>query len=199
MRVRYGWDPEYPNPDYWDTRTPLFIEMPKFLHLYLNLNDKKLRVFLRKLKGRILDAGCGDGRFLPYADVGVDFSKGMLKRAKTRCQNRNLIRASILHLPFKDKAFATGFMVEVLLHIQPNKRKETSKELDRVADNSYNFLGEHRTIIPFIFELLRTVPLKPLWLVIPYIAVFFAFPFDRLRKLKIESTSQILRKLAVDL
>lgn len=199
MRVKYGWNPEYPNPHYWDTRTPLFVDMPKFFNLYLDANDKKLRVFLRKLKGKILDAGCGDGRFIAYADVGIDFSKGMLKRAKSRYPNKNFIRASILHLPFKDKSCSSGFTVDIFLHIQPNKRREALKELDRVADNSYNFLGEHRTIIPFIFELLRTVPLKLLWLIIPHTAVFFAFPFDRLRKLKIESTSQILRKLAVDL
>lgn len=25
MRVKYGWDSEYPNPEYWDSRTPLEI------------------------------------------------------------------------------------------------------------------------------------------------------------------------------
>lgn len=197
MRVKYRWNLKYPNPDYWDTRTPLQLGMPKFFLLYQDLNDKKLRVFLKKLKGKILDAGCGDGRFIAYADVGVDFSKGMLKRARSLYPDRNFIRASILHLPFKDKAFSATFTVDVLLHIQPDKRKNALKEVDRVADEFYNFLGEHRTIIPYIFTLLRTIPLKPLWLIIPYIAVFFAFPFDRLKKLKIGSTSQVLRKLTV--
>lgn len=195
MRVKYGWNPEYPNPESWDTRTPLHLGMPKFFLLYQGLNDKKLRVFLKKLKGKILDVGCGDGRFIAYADVGVDFSKGMLKRARSRYRYRNFVRASISHLPFKDKAFSAAFTVDVLLHIQPDKRKDAVRELDRVADDSYNFLGEHRTIIPYIFEPLRIFPLKRLWLVIPYIAVFFAFPFDRLTSLKIDSTSQILRKL----
>ena len=195
MKVKYGWDSEYPNPEYWDSRTPLHLGMPKFFHLYQNLNDKKLRFFLKKTRGKTLDAGCGDGRFIAYADVGCDFSKGMLKRAKSRYQDRDFVRASILHLPFRDKAFSAAFTVDVLLHIQPEKRKDALREVDRVADYSYNFLPEHRTIIPFIFELLRTITLKPLWLIIPYIAVVFAFPFDRLRKLKIDSTSHVLRKL----
>jgi len=54
----------------------------KNFQLYQDLNDKKLRVFLKKLRGKVLDAGCGDGRFIEYADVGVDFSRGMLNRAK---------------------------------------------------------------------------------------------------------------------
>ncbi len=195
MRVRYGWDLEYPNPEYWDSRTPLHLSMPKFFHLYQNLNDKKLRFFLNKLRGKILDAGCGDGRFIAYADVGVDFSRGMLKRAKSRHQDRDFVRASILHLPFEDKAFSAAFTVDVLLHIQPEKRKDALREVDRVADYSYNFLPEHRTIIPFIFELLRTIPLKLMWLTNPYIAVVFAFPLDMLKKLKIDSTSQVLKKL----
>jgi len=195
MRIKYGWDSEYPNPNHWNTRTPLHSGMPNFFHLYQDLNDKKLRVFLKKLSGRILDAGCGDGRFIPYADIGVDFSEGMLKRAKERHQNRGFIRASILNLPFIDKAFSVAFTVDVLLHIQPEKRKGALEELNRVAYDSYNFLAIHRTITPFILELFRTNPLKPLRRIVPYITVFFAFPFDRLKRLKTESASQVLREL----
>jgi len=195
MRVKYNWDLQYPNAEYWDTRTPLHLGMPRFFLLYQDLNDKKLRVFLNKLKGKILDGGCGDGRFTGYADVGADFSKGMLKRAKNHQGGRNFVRASILHLPFKDKAFSTTFTVDVLLHIPPERRKDALKEINRVSESYYNFLAEHRTITPFIFELLRPLPAKPFWWVIPYIAVFFAFPFDRVRKLKIDPATEVLRKL----
>jgi len=63
MKITYAWNPEYATPEHWDLRTPLHLGMPKFFLVYQDLNDKKLRVFLRKLKGRILDAGCGEGRF----------------------------------------------------------------------------------------------------------------------------------------
>jgi len=157
----------------------------------------KSLVFLKKLRGRILDAGCGSGRFIAYADVGVDFSKGMLKRVKNFYHDRDFVRASILHLPFKDKAFSTAFTVDVLLHIQPEKRKDALNEWNRVADYSYNFLSEHRTITPLILEFFRIRPLKALGRIVPYITVFFAFQFDRLKRLKIESACQLLRKLAV--
>lgn len=196
MKITYGWNPEYVNPEHWNSRTPLHLGMPKFFLVYQNLNDKKVRVFLRTLKGRILDAGCGDGRFTAYSDVGVDFSRGMLKRAEARHKGKALVRASMLCLPFKGKTFSAAFSVDVLLHISPEKRKCALKELDRVAGNSYIFLAEHRTITPFILESFRTIHLKLFWLIFPYVCVLLAFPLDRLRKLKIESTSQILEKLA---
>lgn len=197
MRVNYGWDIRYPKPEYWDTRTPLYISMPKVFHLYQDLNDKKLRVFFKKVRGRILDAGCGDGRFVGFADVGADFSKSMLRRARNSHRNKYFVRASILYLPFKGKTFSAAFTVDVFLHIQPEKRESALRELKRVAEVSYNFLPENRTIIPFIFEPFRKTHARTLWLTIPYIALFFAFPFDRVRKLRIDSPSQLLTKLMI--
>ena len=64
-----------------------------------------------------MDLGCGNGRFLAYADLGVDFSKAMLKRAKRT--GKQVILASILHLPFRDKSFDTAFMVDTSGVINP--------------------------------------------------------------------------------
>jgi ubiquinone/menaquinone biosynthesis C-methylase UbiE len=164
--------------------------------MYQDLNDKKLRVFLKRLKGRILDAGCGEGRFIDYADVGIDFSRGMLKRAERRHKGKSLIRASILCFPLRDKAFSAAFSVDVLLHISPEKRICALKELQRVADNFHIFLAEQRTTTPFILEPFRKFRRKLFWLIFPYVCVFLAFPFDRLRKLQMpDSASQILGKL----
>jgi SAM-dependent methyltransferase len=196
MKITYGWNPEYVNPEHWNFRTPLYLGMPKLFLVYQNLNDKKLKVFLRKLKGRILDAGCGEGRFIAYSDVGVDFSRGMLKRAEKRHKGKALIRASILYLPFKDKTFSAAFSVDVLLHISPEKRKHALKEIERVAGNSYIFLAEHRTTTPFILEPFRGIGLKLFWLIFPYVCILLAFPLDRLRQLKIDSASQLLEKLS---
>jgi SAM-dependent methyltransferase len=195
MKVKYDWNPQYPNPNYWRSRTPLHEGMPKLFHLYQDLNDNKIRRFFKKLKGKVLDAGCGNGRFLPYADIGVDFSRGMLKRAKSRHLGENLVLASILHLPFRDRVFSVAFTVDILLHIDLNERKDAINELNRVAHRSYNFLPEHRSVIPFILTHLRAIPFKPQRMWLPYITLFLAFPLDRVRKLKIESSFEALRKL----
>lgn len=195
MKIRYAWNPDYVSPNYWNLRTPLHIGMPKFFLLYQNLNDNKLRIFLKTLKGRILDAGCGEGRFTGYADVGIDFSRGMLKRTKNKHKQRMLVLASILYLPFKNRTFSASFSIDVLLHISPDKRKAALKELNRVAINPYIFLAEHRTISVFILYLIGICLPKFLVKFFPYISVIIAFPVDRIRKLKIESNSQILQKL----
>jgi len=196
LKVKYQWTDHYTHPNYWDSRTPLYIGMPQIFQLYHDLNDKKARVFLKTLKGKILDIGCGDGRFTSYADVGVDFSKGMLRKAKAHHQNRNFVQASILCLPFKDGSFSSAFTFDVLLHIPSDKRKIAINEIDRIASQSYNFLTEHRTVMPFILQPLETIPIRwVFWLIVPYIVILLSFPFDRLRKLKIESASQIFKKL----
>lgn len=185
IKTKYPWIPGYSDPHYWDKRTPLTLGMPKIVNFYINLNDNKIRVFLRTQKGRILDAGCGNGRFLGYADVGVDFSKGMLCKAKRA--ERSLVQASILKLPFRESLFSVAFSVDMLLHVKSSERKIATTELQRVAKKVYTFLSEHRTVFPLICDLLLNSPFKPKRL-IPYFALLLAFPFDRIRSLKVNST-----------
>ena len=105
MKPEYQWLSEYDKPKYWSTFSPIYFQTIPFLFgFYFNLNDNKLRNFLKKQKGKTLDLGCGNGRFLDYADIGVDFSREMLKRAKRT--KKQVILASILNLPFKDKSVA---------------------------------------------------------------------------------------------
>lgn len=182
MKIKYTWHNDYVNPNYWNHRTPLALGMPKPINFYFNLNDNKLRKFLRMQKGRILDMGCGDGRFLTYAHVGVDFSLGMLKRAKTNVANKSLVRASILCLPFKDKSFDVAFMVDVFLHIKPIKRQEAFLEAKRVSEKVYNFLGEHRTVFPFIRQFLEESSFRPKKLIV-FVAFLLCFFKDRTKNL----------------
>lgn len=165
MKIKYRWHSEHSNPHYWDKRTALWLGTPRLVNLYLNLNDNKLRRLLKKQKGRILDAGCGDGRFLSCADVGVDFSRDIIQRAKSKRYGKSLVLASILNLPFRRKTFDVAFTVDVILHPEPEEQPKAMKELESVADNVYNFLGEHRTVIPFVTQLFKPVGL------VPYIAL----------------------------
>ncbi len=56
-------------------------------------------------RGRVLDVGCGDGRFLPPEGIGVDLDPERLRRAATR--SRKLVRADAHALPFADASFDT--------------------------------------------------------------------------------------------
>lgn len=184
MAYEYSIDAD---PYHWDNRTPLHFGMPRIFHLYQNMNDKKVRTFIRKLNGRILDAGCGEGRFSSYATVGVDFSKGMLKRARRRHPQRNFVCGSVLSLPFKDKAFSSVFTVDVINHISPERRSHALDELRRVAEHSYSFTAEHRTAIPSVLWHLRRIHSRLVWKIVSYLVVFFVFFPDRFKRLGVIS------------
>jgi len=78
---------------------------------------------------RILDAGCGTGRFLyrirktsNCQAFAIDTSRNMIKRARNRAPDANYLIADILHLPFRRKAFTAVICYSVLWHIPSRKR-----------------------------------------------------------------------------
>ena len=79
--------------------------------------------------GVVLDAGCGTGlitqrlQSLRRFIVGVDFSEGMLKRAKERLRERNtdFVLSDIERLPFRSKSFDLILCLTVLQNCNPLK------------------------------------------------------------------------------
>ena len=79
---------------------------------------------LRLKKGSlILDAACGDGRFLELTGnsniIGLDISLSLLNAAKKKGLKNILILGDLENLPFKDSVFDEIFAVRVLGHL-PN-------------------------------------------------------------------------------
>jgi len=180
MKPEYQWLSEYDKPKYWSTFSPIYFQSLPFLFgFYFNLNDNKLRKFLKKQKGRTVDLGCGNGRFLSYADVGVDFSKEMLKRAKRT--GKEVVLASVMTLPFKDKSVDMAFMADTSVIIKPIDRNNAYREARRVSKNFHDFLAEDRTYMPFIMSIFQGIQL-PLR-VTAYFALFISFIVDRFRKM----------------
>jgi len=101
--------------------------------LYEGEQIRKFRVAYRlaplPLKEVVLDAGCGTGliterlrgggRFV----VGVDFSKGMLRRAKGRLGSRDtdLVLGDVERLPFRPRSFGLVLCLTVLQNCEPLK------------------------------------------------------------------------------
>ena len=89
----------------------------------------RLKALLSSVDGTILDAGCGTGliterlrdkgRFI----VGVDFSEGMLRKAKERLVTRDvdLVLGDVESLPLRPKSFDLILCLTVLQNCDPLK------------------------------------------------------------------------------
>jgi len=101
------------------------------------------RIVLNNVRGLVLDAGCGPGRFaLPIAQqprvthvVGIDTSHEMLKFLNSETEREKNgtttpVRGDIEHMPFPDNTFDTVVTVHVLFHLP--QYAEIVKEFIRV-------------------------------------------------------------------
>jgi SAM-dependent methyltransferase len=79
-----------------------------------------LRVLAQEVRfdeGRLLDLGCGPGRFLEgltrrgAAAIGLDLSRSLLDRARTTSPGSPLVRGDMRRLPFRGRAFRTVLMM----------------------------------------------------------------------------------------
>ncbi|WP_340820117.1 class I SAM-dependent methyltransferase [Methanolobus sp. WCC4] len=95
---------------------------------------------------RVLDLGCGNGRFLlplskKYESIGTDVSATAVHRArsylfKNKSQAECLV-SSITSLPFSDNSFDVILCLGVLQHLLEDERKTAISEIKRVmADNA---------------------------------------------------------------
>jgi ubiquinone/menaquinone biosynthesis C-methylase UbiE len=134
---------------------------------YREIQEEKYRTLLSKIAFKktdlILDAGCGTGILLEkitqkHTAVGLDFSKKMLRIARSKIKSSNLIRADLNSLPFKDKVFSKILGVTVMQNIEhPQivvreiartlkkkgltalstlKKKSTKKEIQELVENA---------------------------------------------------------------
>lgn len=66
---------------------------------------------------RVLDMGCGTGRFMVRATDGVDFSEGMLAEALKKFPQKQFHRASITETGLPEASFKKAFSMHVLMHL----------------------------------------------------------------------------------
>ncbi|GKS58897.1 hypothetical protein YTPLAS18_24240 [Nitrospira sp.] len=84
----------------------------------------------------LLDAGCGNGRFLETlpsstVSVGIDASLNLLRAARRRKRGNFHVCCELEHLPFKSNLFGTVISCRVIQHLK--KQEEAVQELCRVA------------------------------------------------------------------
>ncbi len=96
-------------------------------------------------EGRLLDAGCGSGKYAialrmrGFDVVGVDVSLDALRIARERGSGRKidipLLAANVYQLPFQDGSFDVVWCYGVLQHLLLNERELTVREFWRVLSH----------------------------------------------------------------
>jgi tRNA (uracil-5-)-methyltransferase TRM9 len=88
---------------------------------------------------KVLDLGCGNGRFYPWFQekeveyVGIDFSPRLIEIAKKNFSQGNFYLGNAFELPFKNSEFNAVFAIALLHHIPSNElRLKTLSEIKRV-------------------------------------------------------------------
>lgn len=118
---------------------------------------------------KVLDIGCGNGRFLyalHHKDVdycGIDTSEELIKLAKQKFPKADFLRADALDLPFENNSFDKIISMAVLHHIPGNDmRSDFMREAHRV-------LKKDGLLILTVWNLWNHK--KPLFLLLKYSAL----------------------------
>jgi ubiquinone/menaquinone biosynthesis C-methylase UbiE len=112
----------------------VFDEMGKYWAEIADKNQTRQQVqFLKnqlKPDGVILDLACGSGRHsialtaAGYGIVGLDVSTRLLRIAKQRCREVEVVRGDMRFLPFKPRTFTSAVCMDTSLGYLPTKEDD---------------------------------------------------------------------------
>ena len=124
--------------------TNVFDEMGEIWVEIADKNQTELQVaFLKsqlKPDGYILDLGCGSGRHLipmaaaGYGIIGLDGSLRLLRIAKKRNGDVELVRGDVRFLPFREEAFKAAISMDTSFGYLPSEKDDVQslREVCRV-------------------------------------------------------------------
>jgi ubiquinone/menaquinone biosynthesis C-methylase UbiE len=121
----------------------------------------------------LLDICTGTGSLLPYLSekvgdngtvVGVDFSIGMLRAAKTKtagCVNIHLVQADVARLPFKQNVFDAATCAHAFYELKGDSQDACLRGIRNILKNGKPFLMmEHDVLSPSPQIHPKTLPSK---------------------------------------
>jgi ubiquinone/menaquinone biosynthesis C-methylase UbiE len=80
----------------------------------------------------VLDLACGSGRFLNYAQIGIDASAEMLKIASEKYPDKTFHLSDAEHIPLKDSSIDTIITFHFFMHLDKEKVQNILNECYRV-------------------------------------------------------------------
>lgn len=89
---------------------------------------------------KILNLGCGTGRFMEYCQFGVDFSEEMIAEAIIKYPNKDFILADAANTTFPNTSFDVVLSMHTLMHLSKEKTKEVFDEVYRLLRPGGRFI-----------------------------------------------------------
>jgi SAM-dependent methyltransferase len=98
----------------------------------------------------VVELGCGTGRMLAFARVGVDGSAPMLEQARRRHPDRTLVHGPVTATGLPDASFDAAVCFHVLMHLDEASVRAVFAEVARLVRTGGRFLfdipsGERRS------------------------------------------------------
>jgi ubiquinone/menaquinone biosynthesis C-methylase UbiE len=88
-----------------------------------------------KLVDKTLDLCCGTGRFMEFANYGVDQSNQMISEAKTEHPSKNYFVVDAEAIPFDDRSLNQVYCIHAIMHLSKDKTVKVLNEVNRVLVN----------------------------------------------------------------
>lgn len=109
------------------------------------IHEQEQRILEANLpkQGRILNLGCGTGRFMEFCTDGIDFSENMLQHAIDKFPNKQFQVSSGDKTPFEDNTFDAIICFHVIMHISPDERKSVFIEVHRILKPGGVFIVDY--------------------------------------------------------
>jgi ubiquinone/menaquinone biosynthesis C-methylase UbiE len=114
----------------------------RFGNSYGQYLHKQEALFLNKhLTGqKTLNLGCGTGRFMEFATIGLDISQEMIGVAQSKFPNKSFFVSDATQMPFENNAFNAIFCLHVFMHLPTEKAIEILTEVGRILPQGGQFI-----------------------------------------------------------
>lgn len=87
-----------------------------------------------------LDIACGTGRFLMYANFGVDISKEMVAVAKQKFPDKEINVSDAESLPFKSATLDNALSFHLFMHLDKNQLSKILSDTNRILKKGGSFI-----------------------------------------------------------
>ncbi len=117
----------------------------RFANTYGQFIDSQEQLILSDLlkstkTSQVVELGCGTGRFLEYADTGVDISENMIHESLKKFPSKRLFIESADDTHFDNASFESAYSFHVFMHLEKTTVLKILSEAHRILKNGGRFI-----------------------------------------------------------